>query len=81
MRIFEVCERLHMAVTGAGDPIGPDEAGRLIEFLDARLANWRPSLKSDSSYSAHYDAAVLNLVMATLSEARKESSWNPGTDA
>lgn len=72
MKIFEICEQLHMAVTGAGDPIDPDQARTMVEFLEARLMNWRPSLTVDST---HYDDAVRILIRAVLDEC--DPSWFP----
>jgi hypothetical protein len=66
--IFEVCEKLHMSKTGAGDQLTENDRGRYIAALAIRISEWR----TDPDSSTHgYDASVKNLIVATLKEQLK----------
>lgn len=63
--LLDACLELRMACNGAGDPLLPGEKPKMLAALRARLNTWSPSL---SSNRARFDAAVRELVTATLLE-------------
>lgn len=65
--LLELCLDLRMAHNGSADPISPEETAAAIAYLRYRLATWTPSTPS----SARFDAAVRELVEATIAEVEQ----------
>jgi hypothetical protein len=63
--LHDCASALHCHMTGACDPLPPDEALFLYEFLKARLADWHPAL---GSRWAAYEEAFRKLVTAAVVE-------------
>lgn len=59
--ILEVCETLHMAKTGAADPLSDEDSAKLRAYLITRRMDWY-------SPTCDYDLAVWNLMTAALEE-------------
>jgi hypothetical protein len=70
--LLELCERIHMAIHGSGDPLHEAEMRIGEEVLHSRLDTWGASLPG----SEEYDAAVLQLVSATIREIEKHRKAN-----
>ena len=64
MKIFELCEEVHMAHTGSGDPIPIELLIEKVLCLWHHLNNWRKS----HGMAVHYDAAVRDLVHQAFTE-------------
>jgi hypothetical protein len=64
VRLADACEALHMAHTGASDPLPPEQRSNLVGFLRMRLGTWSPS----PPLSVVYDSLWRALVEATLQE-------------
>lgn len=73
--VIGVCELIHGAYCGSGDPIREDMLHALIVWLTVRVADWT---ESANPACRDYDNAVKKLVVATLLEAgelqRKEGT-------
>lgn len=65
--LLSACLRIRMAHTGAADPIPYHQREAMIRALDLRLATWYPS---QNPGRARFDAAVRELIEATLAEVR-----------
>lgn len=63
--LLDVAGELHMSITGASDPLPPDEEAKMIAFLRRRLAEWEPSPWA-------YDEAVRRLLVVALEEAETQ---------
>lgn len=63
--IIGVCELIHGAYTGTGDPVSDEMLTQLRDWLRLRLADWREELPK----CREYDHAVLELAYAAVGEA------------
>jgi hypothetical protein len=62
--VLDAALRLHMATTGAGDPVL--EQAEMVEWLQYRVLSWTPGIPATASF----DNAVLALLLATIQETR-----------
>lgn len=61
--LLDICLALHMSNTGSSDPLDVVEQNRLMQILRDAVRFWEPSV-----HSHYFDAAVLNLIRATIDE-------------
>lgn len=59
--VVAVCESLHSAIKGSGDPLSEEETAELAKWLALRLDRW-------DSPCSEYDSAVYSMGKATLNE-------------
>jgi len=61
-QLYNCAEGLHSHVTGTSDPLEPDEAVLLYEFIKARIEDWQPSPDGhewfDDAFRKFLEAAV-----------------------
>lgn len=57
-------ERVHMAKTGASDPLSAEEVSAITSYLLNRFYEWKPSASSTTGY----DSAVKALLREVLLE-------------
>ena len=62
--LLALCERVHMAIHGSGDPMTDAELLGAEDAMMHRIASWTKSLPG----CAEYDDAVKLLVVATMRE-------------
>lgn len=79
MGLNAICEALVSSQDGSGEPLDPDEAERMVAYLQSRVADWRPS----SEGRHRYDRAMRERVLATMAlvqgiAGRAILAQNPG---
>lgn len=66
----ELCMRLRVSVSGAGDPWPTKDESACVEYLKSRASRWYPS---QARYE-RFDEAVRALVLATIAEVESAIS-------
>ena len=62
-KVMDLCEKLHMSATGAGEVIYGAEQGEMMAALMKRVCEWKPDKRTN-----WYDSSVKLLVLVTLDE-------------
>ena len=66
--LLTICLALHMSVHGSSDPLPQDVHERYVLTLKDAFYTWEAGREA----SKDFDDAVLDLIMATLSEVREK---------
>ncbi len=70
--LLEVCMNLRMGVNGAADEWEPYHIADTVKMLEARLETWQNSIYEKGE---KFDAAVRQLVFATIEEVKSYDWW------
>ena len=65
--LLELCQRAHVANTGASDPLCGVTEAEVLDIIEERLQLWEPS----PGFTVGFDNAVRNLLLATAYELKQ----------